>query len=284
MRYSGGRGDRFWARALATLLLVVTGLLVAAAPAAAANLTYIRIAQLSDGMPGTEIVVASISEPQRRVTIPGVPYGRLSSYQSIDPGEYVVSLQMAGSTQPPLVSATLNAAAGSAYTLGVGAGEDRGLMVFTDDLTPPMAGQAKARVIHAATSAPVLDVRGPTGEAVVLGLPRGQASDFRSGPPGRTDLKVGPPGGMSTSLPVEVGTNQIATVVLVERNGTIGAEVNIDAEGPAAVPPGQMNAGFGGATGGPIGAVAFGALAVVAAGVAAYLARRSAKVVRRTGC
>jgi hypothetical protein len=94
-------------------------------------------------------------------------------------------------------------------------------------------------------------------------------------------LIVGSPGGTSTNLPVEIGVNQIATTVLVDRNGTIAAEVNVDAEGPAAVPPGRMNAGLGGATGGPVEAVAFGVLAMVAASVAAYLARRSAKDVRR---
>jgi hypothetical protein len=273
--------DRFCARPVATLLLVVAGLLAAAAPAAAAGPTYIRVAQLSEGMPGTEVVVASVSDPQRRLTIPGVGYGRLSSYQSIDPGEYVVTLQMAGSTQPPLVSASFTAAEGSGYTLAVGAGEDRGLRIIADDLTPPVAGQAKARVIHAAGSVPVLDIRGPGGEAVALGLPRGQASNFRSVPPGRTTLIVGSPGGSVANLPVEVGVNQIATIVLVERNGTIAAEVNIDAEGPAAVPPGEMNAGFGGAADGPAGVVAFAVVATVAAGVAAYLARRSARDVRR---
>lgn len=264
--------------ALALSLLVLAWPM--ATPAAAATGTYVRFAQLTEDTAGSNLVLSSVSDPQRSVTIPGIGYGTLSEYRLLQPGDYVVGLTPAGSTGTPAVSLTLNAMSGSAYTLAAvdKAANQTGLSVLTDDLTPPAPGNAKLRVIGAAPSAPTLDVRGPGGD-VAVGLPYAGASGYRNLPAGATTLVVGPPGGATVDLPVTLAPNQVASVVLVDRGGSIAADVRVDAEGPTEVPPGAIKAGFGGAAPGQPGAftgvITFGVLAVAAAALASVLSRRS---------
>jgi Domain of unknown function (DUF4397) len=264
----------------AMALALLAAALLMAAPAFAATGTYVRFAQLTEEMAGADLVLSSVSDPQRSVTIPGVGYGALSEYRLIQPGDYVVGIEPEGSSGTPAVGLTLNAMAGSSYTLAaVGrAASDTGLSVLNDDLTPPAPGSAKLRVIAAAPSAPTLDVRGPGGD-LALGLSYAEASDYRSLPAGATTLVVGAPGGPTVDLPVSLAPNQVASVVLVDRGGAIAADLRVDAEGPSEVPPGAIKAGFGGAAPGQpsetAGVVTFGLLAVAAAALAAALSRRT---------
>ena len=264
----------------ATALAFLAAALLMAAPAFAATGTYVRLAQLTPDMAGSDLVLSSVSDPQRSVTIPGVEYGALSDYQLVQPGDYVVGITPEGATGTPAVSLTLNAMAGASYTLAaVGrAANQNGLSVLTDDLAPPEPGNAKLRVIGAAPNAPVLDVRGPGGD-VAVGLPYSGASGYRSLPAGTVSLVVGPPGGSTVDIPVTLAPNQVVSLVLVDRGGAIAADPTVDAEGPSRIPPGPVKAGFGGAAPGQpgesAGVITFGMLAVAAAALAAGLSRRT---------
>ena len=278
--------SRPWTCAVATLAATLTALLVipvalSSVPrAAAATGTYLRLAQLTDTMPDTELVISSVADPRSSITIPGVGYGSLSTYRRVEPGDYVVAVRPKGSDKPPLVSTTLNAMVGTSYTLGaVGDQEPSGLMIFTDDLTLPAAGQAKVRVINAAPPAPVLDVRGPGDTPLALGLARGSASPYREVPAGAIVLAAGAPGAPATRLPITVAPNQVVSVVLLSSGGEITTRVQVDAEGPMTVPPGPVDAGYGGTAGARPGAatgsVALAVLAAAATGVALRLRRKS---------
>jgi hypothetical protein len=252
--------------------------LLSAAPAYAASGTYVRLAQLTENMAGAELVLSSVSDPQRSVTIPGVAYGGLSEYRLIQPGDYVVGVKaVGGDGTTPSVTQTLNAMAGSAYTLA-SAGGTGGLAVFTDDLTPPEPGNAKVRVIDAAPPGQPIDVSSPAG-VFAQGLDSGKASGYLTFPAGPTTLTVGPAGGTTVDIPITVNANQVASVVLVSRDGKLAADVRVDAEGPTMMPPGPIKAGFGGAAPGrpdPLtGVITFGALAAASAALSAFLSRRS---------
>ncbi|HVH21967.1 MAG TPA: DUF4397 domain-containing protein [Pseudonocardia sp.] len=267
--------------ALAAALTLALGIaaMLLAAPASASAGTYVRLAQLTEDMAGSDLVLSSVSDPQRSVTIPGIGYGALSEYRLIEPGDYVVGLTPEGSSGSPTVNLTLNAMAGESYTLAAvtKAANQTGLSVLTDDLTPPEPGNAKLRIIGAAPSAPTLDVRGPGGD-LALGLTYAGASGYRNLPAGATTLQVGPPGGSAVQLPITLAPNQVASVVLVDRDGALAADLRVDAEGPTQIPPGAIKAGFGGAAGesdGSAGVIVFSALALAAAGLARVLARRT---------
>jgi hypothetical protein len=262
-----------------TALLTMPAALSSAPQAEAATGTYLRLAQLTDMMPDTELVVSSVADSRSSVTIAGAGYGSVSAYRRIEPGDYVVAVRPKGSDKPPLVSTTINAMAGSSYTLAaVGDKEQSGLKVYTDDLTPPAEGRAKLRVIDAAPPAPVLDVRAG-GAPLALGLAHGTASGYREVAAGPVVLAAGPPGAPATDLPVTVAANQVVSVVLVSRGGTITSRVQVDAEGPKAMPPGPVDAGYGGTVGerpgATAGAAALALLAALATGTALRLGRKT---------
>ncbi len=268
------------AGALAFMIMALFSMsLLSVSPAAAATGTYVRFAQLTQDMAGNELVLSSVADPQRSVTIPGQPYGGLSEYRLVQPGDYVAGITPKGSAGTPAVSLTLNAMSGGAYTLAaVGKSSQTGLSILTDDLAPPEPGNAKIRVIGAAAGSPALDVRGPGGD-IALGLPYAQASPYRSVPAGPSTLTVGAPGGAAVTLPITVAANQVASVVLVDRDGALAADVRVDAEGPAQIPPGAIKAGYGGAVPGQpgeaTGVITFGVLAAAAAVLSRVLSRRT---------
>lgn len=261
------------AGALAVLLALLS-VAVGAAPAAAATGTYVRLGQFTPATPDSELVVLPVGDAMGEVTIPAVGYGGLSDYLRIEPGDYVIGVRPAGTTGTPVVSATLDAMPGSAYTLAVvGADDGVGLSVVPDDLTPPPEGQARLRVFQAVSPAP-LDVRGPDGVDLGTGLSVGEAGEYRPLPAGQVVLDAGPAGAEPAALPVTLGANQVVSVVLVDRAGELAAEVHVDAAGPVVVPPGPIDAGFGPGGDRNAGMGVLGGLAVLAAGAATWLARR----------
>lgn len=264
--------------ALSVLLLAATllALPMSATGAGADTGTYVRLAQLSPDMTGVTISISSVADPARDLMLPGEPYGALSAYQRIEPGDYVVAIR-ANSATTPVVSAALKAESGASYTLAsVGAADQRALAVFVDDLTAPPAGRARIRVINAAPPAPVLDVRGPGGSPFSTGLPLSQVSGYRTVDPGTLVLSAGPPEGRGTDLAVPVGANQVISVVLVSDGARLTAQPHVDAAGPVAVPPGPIAAGYGGAAdpNGPVSEFLLGGVAVTAGLASVVLGRR----------
>jgi Domain of unknown function (DUF4397) len=271
------RAARGTARAMSLTVLVLALSLLALPGAGADSGTYVRLAQLSPDMAGATISIAPVAGPSRDVVLPGEPYGALSAYQRIEPGDYVVTIRGAGNATTPMVSSALKAESGASYTLAsVGAADQHGLAVFTDDLTAPPTGRARVRVINAAPPAPVLDVRGPGGAPFSTGLPLAQVSGYRTVDAGTLPLSAGPPGGMGTDLAVPVGANQVISVVLVSDGPRISAQPHVDAAGPAAVPPGSIAAGYGGGADphGPLSELLLGGVAVAAGLASVLLSRR----------
>jgi hypothetical protein len=264
------------------LLLLVAALLVGPLPAQASSAaTLLRLAQLTPDLKGVELVVSSVADSRKSVIAATLNYGELSQYQALEPGDYVVAVRNAGSTEPSMVTRTLSVMPGMAYTVASisAAKSPDGLQVFTDDLTPPAPARARVRVINAAPPSPQLDVRDANSQPVALALPCGQASPYREVAPGMMEWTVGAPGGAGNPVSFGVSPNQVASVVLISGDGGPRAALVVDANGPAVMPPGPVHAGFGGMAG-PAPGAAFGSavlavLAALAAGVSVRLARRT---------
>jgi hypothetical protein len=241
--------------------------------------TLIRLAQLQPDLMDVELLVSSVADSRTSVVSATLHYGDVLPYQAVEPGDYVVSMRPAGSTEPPKVSKTVSVQPGTAYTLAAVRHEitPDDLGVFADDLAAPAPGRSRVRVINAVSPPPELDVRDANGEPVVLALPLAQASPYREVAPGAMQWEVGAPSGPTTALSFGVDPNQVASVVLTAGDGGPKATVVVDAGGPAVVPPGPVHAGFGGtagpAPGGAVGSGVLALLAAVAAGVSIRLAR-----------
>jgi hypothetical protein len=263
-----------------SLLLLAAALLVAPLTAEATTGTLVRLAQLSPELRGVELVMSSVADPRRSLMVAALDYGELSPYQAVEPGDYVIAVRPAGSTEQPTVSRVVGVRSGTAYTVAaVSAKADEGLSVFVDDLAAPAADRRRVRVINAAPPAPQLDVRTAV-EPLALGLPPGRTSEYRDVAPGELRLTVGAPGEAGVELPVMVAANQVASVVLTAGASGLSARVVVDAGGPAVVPPGPVHAGFGGLAGPRPGGAVSSAVLVVLAAVAAGFSARLARLAR----
>src|SRR5262249_14678683 len=158
----------------ATILLMLAGLGIDAAPAAAAGqVGYVRLAHLSPDTPNVDVYLSSVGGGAPQV-FPGVGYGVLSKYLTVPTGTYAVAMRAAGAraTDPPVLTTTVTVLAGKAYMVaGVGRHADLGLRVIDDDLSPPPSGKAKVRVVQASLRAPALDLSIAGGTTIATGVP-----------------------------------------------------------------------------------------------------------------
>lgn len=264
-------------RRILAVLAVVLGLLATSASVAAAQGAgdaYLRLAHLSPDTPNVDVYVASVADPGRSFVVPGVGYGAVSQYQALPVGSYVVSMRGAGAPadSPAVISASVDARPGGAYTVaGVGMSAALGLQVLTDKLEIPAPGKASVRVINGAVSAPSVDV-GPQGNpSWASGVRFGTDTPYVDVPLGTWNLQVTSPDRTAVTLPCKLDVNSVYTVLLVDRNGALKAELLRDSTGSEVVPVGAVDTGFGGTAGAPAGSGAavlvVGLLAVVAGGL-----------------
>jgi hypothetical protein len=248
------RATRFLAALAAagfTLVAGAAGAVVAAPPAAAATVGYVRLAHLSPDTPPVDVYLSSVAGgPAKK--FPAVAYGTVSTYLPLDVGTYAVAMRNvnAAEASPPVLSTQVTVTAGGAFTVaGVGRFADLGLRVINDDLALPAAGKAKVRVVNASIRAPQLDVSvATTGATIATGAAFATTTDYREVNPGRWPLKLQPSG---TTNATEVAANCQAggvysVLVLDGRNGGLTVEVRVDAKAGAQVPLGGVDTGAGG--------------------------------------
>jgi hypothetical protein len=251
------------------LLAVLAAVLsvVVVQPASAATGTYLRLAHLSPDTPTVDVLVTSFTG--QTTSLKGVSYGDVSSYQRIEPGTYTVQMRMAGAPEssPPVVSATLDAKDGAAYTAaGLGPRAQLAVSVLSDDLTPPPAGQARVRVVQGAEQAGDVAVTW-NGAPVADGVRFGTATAYYDVPAGKGTFEVSPASGAAVPVDLDLAGGGIYSAILVQKAGGLGTELRTDAIGPGATPAGGVDTGLGGTApdqdGVPAAPIAIGALALL---------------------
>ncbi len=264
---------------LVVLLLTLLGLGAAATAARAGTPagtapSYLRLAHLSPDTPQVDVYVDSAADPSRSFVVPGVAYGVVSDYTPLPPDSYVISMRAkdAPASSPPVISASVDARSGAAYTIaGTGRSTELGLKVLRDKLDSPPAGRASVRVINAALTTPTADVGPVNGPPWAQAVSFGTETPYRDCPLGDWDLKV-TSAQASTTLSLELAENSSYTVLLIDRGNGLEPQVKRDSTGAGTVPVGGVDTGLGGAAG--PGPLPIGAAAVLVAGLAVALAVR----------
>jgi hypothetical protein len=267
------------ARCLALLGTVLLALAAAPAPALAASGAFLRLAHLSPDTPAVDVTVSAFAKPEQSTTLKHVGYGDVSPYQRVEPGSYTIGMRPAGAdpASPPVITATLEAADGRAYTVaGLGKFAELALRVLEDDIGLPPAGQARMRVVNAAPLAGTLTIR-RDGVPVIENATFGQASTYALVSAGRTVLSLEPGQAAGTTLPVTLDAGGVYSVLVLERGGALSAQVRQDAKGAQVVPAGPVETGLGGAAArgvAPVVWLALLAATAVGCGALALLRRR----------
>lgn len=188
----------------------------------------IRVVHASPDAPAVDILV----DGQPGLT--GIPFGDYSDYVTLPAGQHQFTVNVAGTaTQVAQLTATLNT--GVDYTViaqGFAGGKTPALSlnVLIDNNSLPGDGSSKVRVVHAAPSAPTVDVyvtrpylalKGQT--ATLTGVPFGAASGYLPAPAGvQLAARVTPTGTTTVAIDAPhlvLGNNQVRTVIAIDSKG-----------------------------------------------------------------
>jgi hypothetical protein len=179
-------------------LLAGVGLVAAlAAPVAAQNEAFVRVAHASPDAPNVDVWVDG------ETVLTDVPFTTVSDYLALPAGTHNVQVTATGSTDP-VIDADLTLDAGVSYTVAAtGLLADITATVLTDDRTPA-EGQAKLRVFHASPTAPAeVDVAVTDGPILVEALAYPEATEYLTVDAGTYPLEIRAAGEPSAALSVE---------------------------------------------------------------------------------
>jgi hypothetical protein len=235
------------------VLLAVLPLLLFAIPAtawastsAASSTGWIRLAHLSPNTPAVDVYLYSFGDSSAQIVLHHVAYGTVSPYEQVPTGDYTVAMRAAGAaaTSAPVLSASVDVAAGHAYTVaGLGPESGLRLQVLDDQLTTPPA-RALVRIIQASLKQSAVSVNWG-GDMLQSSLKFGAVSSYQTVSPGTATLTVSGGGDTATaSVPLAAGT--VHTLVVLD--GPKGLQIDdlLDAAGSGTAPAGGAATGFGG--------------------------------------
>lgn len=239
-------------RLLAGLVLLAgfTGLLIPAASAATTKPMprmdgWIRLAHLSPTTPAVDVYLYPFRGSPARV-LHHVPYGIVSPYMKVAPGQYTVAMRTAGapSGSTPKLSASVKVVAGDAYTVaGMGRANGVRLRVLRDQLMPPK-GKILIRVIQA-SMAPRLVTVTAGKEMLARKLAFPHLTGYRVANPGMWTFRaIG--AAQRTWQRIRLNPNCIHTIVILDDPGHLKIDDLLDTAGSMVMPKGGVMTGLGG--------------------------------------
>jgi len=250
----------------AILVVIVSSMAFASAASAAttpANSGWLRFGHFVASAPPVDV------KADGSVIGTDIGFRDVTGYVLVHAGANTVTISSAaaGPNSAVLASVVANVTDGGAVTVAAfastsaatsGTGTVAGgiaLSVFTDDLSPPPAGDAKIRVIHTIPGAPVVDTSltatssssaTPTVSLSPVGYKQASAYVPIAAGTYNVDVKT------STGSSVTQGDDWLAvagsviTIVIVEAPSGPTLEILSDAAGTSTTPNGAMETGFGG--------------------------------------
>jgi hypothetical protein len=227
---------------LLTLLVLGAALTWLAPPAGAADTGLLRVAQLSPDSPAVDVTVEGSAAAFSRVG-----YGDVTGYQALPAGTYTVDVRGAGAdpASRPVLTTTVDLQPGTVRTVAaVGRFADLSLAVLDDDLSAPATGEARVRVLAAASGAQGLDAGVPGAPPLASHLSFGQAGGYVDVPTGTVQVQLSPSGGGSSTVPLRLQAGGVYSLLVLDQDGG-GLTVRAvrDASGPSAAPVGGVDAG-----------------------------------------
>ncbi|ACL25028.1 DUF4397 domain-containing protein [Chloroflexus aggregans] len=245
--------------ALTTALLFA---LLAVPAFAQSGTAKVRVIHASPDAPAVDVFVNG------NAVLTNVGFFAASPYLDLPAGTYRVQVAPTGAgAGSAVIDANVTIEAGRAYTIAaVGPVASIKPQVIVDNLSAPVAGQAKVRVYHFSPDAPAVDVKLANGTTLISNLAFPDASDYLEVPAGTYDLQVTPAGGDAVVINLagtRVEAGQIYSVFATNFVANITPQLAVTAPVTTAAPATLPR------TGGetlPLAAAALMALALMAVG------------------
>lgn len=195
----------------------------------------VRVVHASPDAPNVDVLVDG------KIVLTDVPYEAASKYLTVKAGSRKIQVRATGTSQDA-ISATVALSANKDYTvLAVGKVADGSIsaLVLTDDNKAPASGQIKLRLVHAAASAPAVDIyvgapgSGVDGTPTLTNVPFKGFSDYLAVPAGSYEVYVTPTGTKdividSGALTIAAGAIRTAVALDDTQNGGFTAIVLAD--------------------------------------------------------
>ncbi len=151
----------------------------------------VRVVHASPDAPNVDVLVDNV------VVLTNVPYEAVSGYLAVPAGTRNFKVNATG-TSTSVINADVAVTAGMNYTvMATGLVAAIEPLVLTDDLASPAAGNVKVRLVHAAASAPTVDiyVTAPGADISMMsptlsGVPFRGYSDYLEVPAGTYQVRI----------------------------------------------------------------------------------------------
>lgn len=199
--------------------------------------------------PAPGVMPAPVKDGMRAIA-PAAGYGQVTDYQQIPAGIYTITVRPAGAAadSPPLISGTLKAGAGQAFTVaGLGTKSAPRVEALPDDLTPPAAGKTRVRLLPAASAAKTVTVTAMGGPAVAQDAAFGRATGYAAVPAGPWTLKATSGGGSPApaTSKVDLAGGSVYTLLVLDSGSKLKVSPVLDASGLDVMPAGGAQTGGG---------------------------------------
>jgi hypothetical protein len=253
--------------ALVAALLAMPGV---AAGAQADDQSLVRVAHFAPGLLKGDVYVVYVNG---RLQLKGVPFKTVSDYLKVKPGKFKVEVREAGepANSPPVIAATVELAAGKAYTVAVfGQLTSVKAALLPDDMSRPGASKSKVRFIQAIPGESAVDlVTG--GDVLVSNAKFPSASDYQEVPAGSADVqlrKAGTGEVLAKADDLKLASGSISSLVAVGGIGEKMELLDISDAAAAVSAAGGVATGAGGTAPSSPGGRRFALLMLIGAGLA----------------
>jgi Domain of unknown function (DUF4397) len=254
--------------ALMAALVTMPGV---AAGAQAGDESLVRVAHFAPGLLKGDVYVVYVDG---RLQLKGVPFKTVSDYLKVKPGKFKVEVREAGepANSPPVVGATVELAAGKAYTVAVfGQLTSVKAALLTDDMSRPDGGKSKVRLIQAIPGESAVDLVSG-GDVLVSNAKFPSASDYQEVAAGSADVEVRKTGTgevLAKSDNVKLASGSISSLVAVGGIGEKMEVLDISDAAAAVSAAGGVATGAGGTAPSSPGGRRFALLLLIGCGLAA---------------
>lgn len=200
--------------------------LLAAAPAVFAqipgNTAWVRVVHAASDAPAVDVTANGT------LLFQGIKFKQFTEYTPVTPGTYTLGINVSGTSTTALTGGPYTISGGTAYTFyamgTLGAGTLQ-LMGTGDDVNAPGAARTRIRVVHAASTAPAVDVYATapfaplTGAPALASVPFPLASGYLTVPAGAYQARVTVAGTKTVAIDsgrVPFEGNTVRTVVAID--------------------------------------------------------------------